>query len=139
MKVRGSRRIIRRLGLALAVAAVLAPSAQALPQALDSGGQQRLYADDVRVATPEPRGYAQINPQARPDLVQRAEVRGYAPINQQARPDLVPPRSHAVSTTSSEFNWGDAGIGAAVLFGLMLIGFAIVLTRHSRRTRLAAT
>ena len=31
MKIKGSRRLIRRLGLALAVAAVFAPSAQAIP------------------------------------------------------------------------------------------------------------
>jgi hypothetical protein len=52
---------------------------------------------------------------------------------------LVPPQSHFVSSNSSEFNWGDAGIGATVVFALMLLGFAIVLTRHGRRNRLAAT
>jgi hypothetical protein len=142
MKVKGSRRLVRRLGLALAVATVLAPNAQAVPQAVDSGGQSRLYADDLHetsTVTSEPGGYAQINEQARPDLVPRNEVRGYAPINQQARPDLVQPRAHVISTSSSEFSWSDAGIGAAVMFGLVLIGFAIVFTRHGRRTRLAAT
>jgi hypothetical protein len=49
MKVKGSRRLVARLGLALAVAAVAAPGAQAMPMnaMFESGGSARLYADDL--------------------------------------------------------------------------------------------
>jgi len=127
MKVKGSRKIIRRLGLALAVATVLAPAAQAMPHGVDGGkpvsqARERQYADDLRDATSfkiERRGYTQINPLARPDLMQ--------------------PTRPVANSSSSEFNWGDASIGAGVVFGVMLIGFAIVYRRYGRGTRLAAT
>src|SRR5262245_49759034 len=50
MKVKGSRRLVARLGLALAVAAIAAPSAQAVTMNAmnESGGGVRLYADDLR-------------------------------------------------------------------------------------------
>lgn len=49
MKVKGSRRLVARLGLALAVAAIAAPGAQAMRMnaVSDSGGSARLYADDL--------------------------------------------------------------------------------------------
>jgi len=53
MKVKGSRRLAARLGLALAVAAIAVPSAQAMPVNFTdgSGGSVRLYADDLHAAT----------------------------------------------------------------------------------------
>ena len=49
MKVKGSRRLVARLGLALAVAAIAAPGAQAMTMnaTYESGGGVRLYADDL--------------------------------------------------------------------------------------------
>jgi hypothetical protein len=49
MKVKGSRRLVARLGLALAVAAIAAPGAQAMTMNAnnESGGSARLYADDL--------------------------------------------------------------------------------------------
>jgi hypothetical protein len=49
MKVKSSRRLVARLGLALAVAAIAAPAAQAMTiNAMnESGGSARLYADDL--------------------------------------------------------------------------------------------
>jgi len=50
MKVKSSRRLVARLGLALAVAAIAAPGAQAMTMnALNEsgGGSARLYADDA--------------------------------------------------------------------------------------------
>jgi len=38
MKVKGSRRLVKRLGLALAVAAVAAPAAQAVPSGMTRAG-----------------------------------------------------------------------------------------------------
>jgi hypothetical protein len=63
MKVKGSRRLVARLGLALAVAAIAVPSAQAMPVNFTdgSGSSVRLYADDLHVAmvpTPAKRQYA---------------------------------------------------------------------------------
>ena len=49
MKVKSSRRLVARLGLALAVAAIAAPGAQAMTMNAmnESGGGVRLYADDL--------------------------------------------------------------------------------------------
>lgn len=49
MKVKGSRRLVARLGLALAVAAFAVPSASAMTMNAmnESGGSARLYADDL--------------------------------------------------------------------------------------------
>jgi len=51
MKVKGSRRLVARLGLALAVAAIAAPAASAQAMRMhamnESGGSARLYADDL--------------------------------------------------------------------------------------------
>jgi hypothetical protein len=57
MKVKGSRRLVARLGLALAVAAIAVPSASAVTMngMYESGGGVRLYADDLHAAvTPVP-------------------------------------------------------------------------------------
>jgi hypothetical protein len=165
MKVKGSRRLVKRLGLALAVAAVAAPAAQAVPMNPDTNQvmQSRQYADDVRVATPtgpvtiqprryaddlhavptktvnEPRGYAPINVHAIPPV---SEPRGYAPINVNAGPGRPSePVSSVVADDSPSFSWGDAGIGAAFAIGfLILLGSGVLLAgRHTRRGRLAAT
>jgi hypothetical protein len=54
MKVKGSRRLVARLGLALAVAAVAVPGAQAMTvnsmNEGGGGGGVRLYADDLHAA-----------------------------------------------------------------------------------------
>jgi hypothetical protein len=49
MKIKSSRRLVARLGLALAVAAIAAPGAQAMTMNAinESGGSARLYADDL--------------------------------------------------------------------------------------------
>src|SRR5262245_23736775 len=55
MKLKGSRRLVARLGLALAVAAVAVPGAQAMTTNIDSGGgngSHRIYADDLHASFP---------------------------------------------------------------------------------------
>jgi hypothetical protein len=128
MKIRGSRRLIKSLGLALAVAAVASPSALAvLPT--DSGA---LTSAQPRLGV-APRGYAPVNTR-----VQLVEPRGYAPINTRVvRPDLSQTNSEVVSA-SSGFDWGDAGIGAGIMIALVGFGAAILATRQTRRSRLSA-
>jgi hypothetical protein len=120
MKVKGSRRIVRRLGLALAVAAVFAPATQAMPSDREVGGvisTPRVYADDLHAAVP----YVPIRQYA-DDIHSRSPVSGtqvssrrlyaddlhapvssiprsYAPVNVQARPDLGPPRNYGLVNT----------------------------------------
>ena len=54
---------------------------------------------------------------------------------------LVQPFSHSTqpvaASTDDGFNWGDAGIGAAALFGTMLLGAAGALTLRRHRGTLA--
>jgi hypothetical protein len=142
MKIKGSRRIIRRLGLALAVAAVFAPSAQAVPldvppRGLDSV-QTRQYADDIRVATPvlasPVRQYADDLHAPAVTPVAESQGRGYAPINTSAQLEVVSP----VATDSAGIDWGNPTIGAGVLFALLGLGGVLVAVRHTRRGRLAA-
>ena len=129
MKIRGSRRLVRSLGLALAIAALAAPSAQAV-----------LPTDSGALTSAQPRlvglhqGYAPINTR-----VQLVEPRGYAPINTRApaRPDLPAMNSEVVSD-SSRFDWGDAGIGAGIMLVLVGFGAAILAGRQLHRSRLSA-
>jgi hypothetical protein len=55
MKIKSSRRVVRRLGLALAVTALMVPAgAQAMTMnaSYESGGGFRLYADDLHATIP---------------------------------------------------------------------------------------
>jgi hypothetical protein len=120
MKVKGSRRIVRRLGLALAVAAVFAPATQAMPADPDVGGvisTPRVYADDLHAAVPvvpirqyaddmhsrSPVSSLQVSNQRlyADDLHSPVSSipRDYAPVNIQARPDLGPPRNYGLINT----------------------------------------
>jgi len=127
MKIRGSRRLVRSLGLALAIAALAAPSAQAI-----------LPTDAGALTSAQPRlvglhrGYAPINTR-----VQLVEPRGYAPINTRVRRDLPAMNSEVVSV-SSRFDWGDAGIGAGIMLVLVGFGAAILAGRQLHRSRLSA-
>ena len=61
MKVKGSRRLVARLGLALAVAAIAVPSASAMNAKEEGGGSARLYADDVHaVVAPVPSRFQRL-------------------------------------------------------------------------------
>jgi hypothetical protein len=124
MKIKGSRRLIRRLGLALAVAAVFAPSAQATPLDVPPRGldlvQTRLYADDVHAPVVT-------------NAVNESHY-GYAPINTSAQPEVVSP----VATDSGGIDWGNPTIGAGALFVLLGLGGLLVAVHHARKGRLAA-
>jgi hypothetical protein len=140
MKIKGSRRIVRRLGLALAVAAVFAPSAQAMPLDMPPRGlesvQTRLYADDIHVATPvissPVRLYA--DDLHAPAVVPVAEThgRGYAPINTSAQLEVVSPAEVVASPRG--FDWGDAVIGGTFGLALALLGTGAILIAHRSRS-----
>ncbi|MGH2921096.1 MAG: hypothetical protein ACRDKU_03415 [Gaiellaceae bacterium] len=131
MKIKTSRRLVKRLGLALAVAAAFAPNAQAMPMDVKSGGsdsvQSRQYADDLRAESPV-RHYAD-------DRVASVvgEHQGYAPINEQAQSVVSSPEA-----TSSSIDWSGTTIGAGALFLVLGFGGILIAVRHSRRGRLAA-
>jgi hypothetical protein len=142
MKIKGSRRLVRRLGLALAVAAVLAPSAQAMPLDMPPRGmdsvQSRLYADDIHVATPvvssPVRVYADDLHASTVTPVAETQRRGYAPINTSAQLEVVTP----AGSDSARFDWGDASIGAGALFAMLGLAGVLFGVLHTRRGRLAA-
>jgi hypothetical protein len=134
MKIKSSRRLVKRLGLALAVAAFFVPSAQAMPLEMAAGSgdsvQERQYADDLRVAPPV-RKYADD-----PVVSQVSEHRGYAPIN-----ELAPGVSTSTEgSASSSTDWGSVsvGIGIGTLLMVFGLGALLIAVRHSRMGRLAA-
>ena len=146
MKVKRIRRVVGRLGLALAVTAVFVPAAQARPLDMPPGSldsvQTRQYADDVRVEpaviTPLVRNYADDLHAATPQV--RSEPSGFAPIDVGARPDLVSPQVTPISSgdDTTGFDWRVAGFGLTA-FGLaLLLGSALYIGRHNRKDPLAA-
>jgi hypothetical protein len=141
MKRKSSRRLVRWLGLAIAVAAFAAPAAQAMPVISIEGGMaaapppQVLYPDDLHAMLPRP---VSSEPVARaPQVLYADDLHALLP-----RPVSSEPRTAPVSyvaPTSTGFDWSDAGIGAVGVFGLMLLGIGVLLVgRHNRRSRLAA-
>ena len=46
--------------------------------------------------------------------------------------ELPPPSTTQVASSESDFDWGDAGIGAGVVFGTMLLGAGLLLTVRRR-------
>jgi len=161
MKVKGSRRLVRRLGLALAVVALVVPaSAQAMTMNAtnESGGGVRLYADDLHAAiapVTAQRLYADDRHESSPSIPYSrqyaddlhsvpvsSEPGNYEPINPRARPDLYQPPVTVteVASADSGFDWSVAAIGAALgALGMLLLAGVLVVERHSRRSRLAAT
>ena len=156
MKRKSSLRLVRRLGLALAVAAVAAPAAAGAPQVLYADDLPRpvssepvaaaprvLYADDLHSMLPRP-----VSSEPRTDRLIDSLGRPLEPpptemlVDSLGRPlgpaDAVQPVSH-VAPASTGFDWSNAGIGAVGVFGLMLLGIGVLLVgRHNRRSRLAA-
>jgi hypothetical protein len=161
-----SRRLIRRLGLALAVTAIAAPAAQAMPVISQEGGteaapQVLLTADDLHATVPhvvmqsvptpgnivrpvssEPTD-SLGRPLSRPeptDSLGRPLSRP-EPTDSLGRPlgrrDVVQPPSDVVSA-SSGLDWTQVGIGFFAFGMLLLGGGALIISRQNRRSRLAA-
>lgn len=128
MKRRGSHRLVRRLGLALAIAALLAPAAQAYPLVNEPSAKappQRLYADDLHA----------VSATASHGRLYADDLHGQVTSSPVSVP--VEPESNAISR-SSGFDWGAVGIGAGAAFILLGLGAAILAARQTRRSRLAA-
>jgi hypothetical protein len=146
MKVKGSRRLVARLGLALAVAAIAAPGAQAVTMnaTFESGGGARLYADDLHAPLAVSALKASNIRTDGASSVPLTDARHSALLKHRAQIGQTSTQlasTQLPSTDSPSINWGVAAIGAALgAFGLMLL-FAVVVYagRHNRRGRLAAT
>jgi hypothetical protein len=138
MKRKSSLRLIRRLGLALAVAAFAAPTAQAVPIISDEGAvaaaPQVLYADDLHATLPRPVSSEPVA--TAPQVLYADDLHAMLP-----RPVSSEPRTQVshVAPASTGFDWSDASIGAVGAFAVMLLGVGVLLAgRHNRRSRLAA-
>jgi len=130
MKIKSSRRLVKRLGLALAVAAVFAPNASAIPAGMEYSStssdavQVRQYADDIRVAPPV-RKYA--------DDPVRGEVTGNHTFN-----PLAQPETKSTDESSSSVTWETPSIVGGALLLMLGFGGVLIAFRHTRRGRLAA-
>jgi hypothetical protein len=156
MRNRIRQRMLRRIALAFAVAAVAAPTAQAVP--LEPGATK---AEFIPFVTDFPRGNTAPHgetiqggeygmPTAMPsdyaaNRIDRIEL---ARLNERVGSDLrasdrvenvrVEPRGLdkpvLVVSDGSSFNWGDAGIGAGLAFAaILLAGAAALSVRQSNR------
>ena len=133
MKRKTSRRVIRRLGLALAVVAIAAPAAQAAPQVQ--------YPDDLHATVPH---VPVLNLKYGDDLIRPYSTESQDPIvtdgaGRPLPPEVIPPTRDVVSDSSGfALDWTYVGIGFFAL-GLMLLGGgALIMSRQNRRSRLAA-
>jgi hypothetical protein len=133
MKRKTSRRLIRRLGLALAVFAIAAPAAQAIPDVR--------YPDDLHATAPH---LAMAPNVTYPDDLTRpyiAEQQSEQVVTDGlGRP--LPPESLVqptidVSSDSSGFDWTYVGIGVLAIGLMLLVGGALMIGRQNRRSRLA--
>ena len=153
MNRKTSRRLIRRLGLALAVTAIAAPAAQAMPVISQEGGteaapQVLLTADDLHATVPHVAMPSVTSPDniVRPVSSEPTDSLGRPlsrpePTDSLGRPlgrrDVVQPPSDVVSA-SSGLDWTQVGIGFFAFGMLLLGGGALIISRQNRRSRLAA-
>ena len=145
-KWRRNRRI-RRFVVALAVAAVMAPAAQARVDeagASDGAAAAAAVRPDDLALRPGPTGsVAQLA--IRPDdlaLRPGTHLQPTGDVNygqfayRRALPQDYGVRTIQVAGTADGFDWSDAGIGAGSLFGvLLLVSGAALLTRHVDRQK----
>ncbi len=167
MKTRKLNKIIRRLALGLAVAAIAAPAAQADPWYDDSGiaGNATVRPDD-RAVRVSPLGAPEtaVRPDDRPGLRGPGAVIDAVSLRPDDRAIRVTPVSAPETAVRPDdrpglrgpgaapqdsplqivirpggFDWTDAGIGAVFALGLVLLagGAALVARRH-RQTSAAA-
>jgi hypothetical protein len=133
MRIRRRNWILKRIVLGFAVAALVAPAAQA---GVDSGlgyqaskSQVTVKAGDYGMPRAMPNDYAL----QRGDLIEVVRTQPRNTIQADIENVRLAPRS--VSTpelvSSPGFDWGDGAIGAGFALGLILVGGAgFLATRH---------
>ena len=164
MKLKGSRKLVARLGLALAVAAIAVPSASAMRMNTinESGGgpSVRLYADDLHAPLPvvtfkasNVRTDAATPPVVLGSNVQTDSASYRAPLSPSniqtdaastgkpvtdARPVLFQPKPHSTplssSASDSGIDWSVAALGA-ILGALGLMLLVAVVYFTGRHNR----
>jgi hypothetical protein len=140
-RVRRKSGILRRLVLGLAVAAIVAPAAQARPdEGTATQGKAKdpvavIRGDDKKIVTLDDSSGALING----DDKVIVPTGGVTAVLVHDDKVIVPaPGTRAVVPVEavrgpSSFDWGDALVGAGAAFGLMLLlGGAALGTRHVR-------
>jgi hypothetical protein len=124
MRNRRRNWMLRRIALAFAVAAVAAPAAQAVP--LEPGPTK---ADNIPLVADFPRG--NTAPHGSVASIPRGNTAPHGVIT-----DYAAPRGNEqpVTTSTPSFDWSDAGIGAGLAFGaLLLAGAGALSVRQYRR------
>src|SRR4029453_12760228 len=150
---RRKRRILKSLVLGLAIAAFAAPTAQGEPRGPGNPieavpTQQSLSPDDrpfyrgsagqveKRIVSPDDRSF--YRGEAPTQVVTRIVSPDDRPLYRGVEAPSVLPISVTVSSESDDFQWVDAGLGAAsTLAFLLALGGAALMIRHQRR-RIAA-
>ena len=138
-----AHRILLRLALGIAAAAVLASGAQAAERPDDRGGMIGVGATQVVEAPPDAFERAVLRSTAAnpaPDVFERAVLRESrsAPLRPDDRagargPAIFPTALPSVAALSGDdFRWGDALFGAAAMLGVVLLGAAATLTLRRR-------
>jgi hypothetical protein len=152
-----SRRIFIALPLALVVG--LAFSVQsAMAIKVGDPGYAAVQTSSAPIVSEKTAGLIQVSQSSVPVGLTQAEHRALmlrsealnskyglgqssAPLVSEKTTGLVQPFSHTAQpvtvSTDDGFNWSDAGIGAAALFGTMLLGAAGALTLRRHRGTLA--
>jgi hypothetical protein len=153
---RKRNRIFKRLVLGFAVAALVVPSTAIA--AVDEGGagqpnkaseayvpfvtdfpkyelQQSVKAGDYGMPRAMPNDYALL----RGDAIEVARTHPRSVVSADIENVRLQPRTTSTpEVVSAGFDWGDAGIGAGVVFGLLLIGGAAFYgTRHLGKVQTA--
>jgi hypothetical protein len=111
---RRRQRLLRALALGLAIAAVAAPAVQA-KLAIEPGEGKAAPVEIVGVRSDVPPSPAVVPGRARPDVP----------------PATVP--ASAPATVGDGFDWRDAGIGAGLALGAVLLAAAAALARRHGR------
>jgi hypothetical protein len=127
MRNRRKNWMLKRIALAFAVAAVAAPAAQAVP--LEPGPTK---AENTPLVADFPRG--NTAPHGSVTSVTSVPRGNTAPHG--AGADYAAPRGNEqpVTTSTPSFDWSDAGIGAGLAFGaLLLAGAGALSVRQYRR------
>lgn len=137
----------KRLVIGFALAAIVAPTAQA------SDGALGVLMNQIKTGPQHSRVASEMSVQSTPTALQVEGMRWQAMADTYARLNPVrsensfgspgpsaggaqgPSAVHVVAT-SSGFNWGDAGIGASITFAAgLLLASILVLGRRSGRSR----